>query len=173
VSADAAKQWMLAHQLGRRNLTPEQVSYLRGKQYQAQRGDKKDNLVQNKPNGNSFRSDDTAKALATEHKVTDRTIRNDSSFATAVDTVAAAVPGAKQALLARDTKVGKQEVQKLATQYNVSRATIERDAQYATAVQTIAAATGQAPTQVVAQTEGKLAQQYHVSPRTVYTPVHP
>jgi hypothetical protein len=28
----AAKAWILAHQLGRRNLTPEQTAYLRGKQ---------------------------------------------------------------------------------------------------------------------------------------------
>ena len=30
---DAAKAWMVRYQLGRRNLTPEQLSYLRGKQY--------------------------------------------------------------------------------------------------------------------------------------------
>ena len=30
---DAAKAWMIANQLGRRNLTPEQMSYYRGEQY--------------------------------------------------------------------------------------------------------------------------------------------
>ncbi len=30
---DAAKQWMIANQLGRLNLTPEQMSYFRGEQY--------------------------------------------------------------------------------------------------------------------------------------------
>ena len=34
---DAAKGWMIANQLGRRNLTPEQMSYYRGKQYAMQK----------------------------------------------------------------------------------------------------------------------------------------
>ena len=42
---DAAKAWMLKHQLGRRNLTPEQISYLRGEEYGLQKqqhgGDRK------------------------------------------------------------------------------------------------------------------------------------
>src|SRR4030095_15822199 len=34
---DAAKAWMIANQLGRRNLTPAQMSYFRGKQYEMQK----------------------------------------------------------------------------------------------------------------------------------------
>jgi hypothetical protein len=30
----AAKAWMIANQLGRRNLSPDQMSYFRGKQYE-------------------------------------------------------------------------------------------------------------------------------------------
>src|SRR4029453_7821456 len=30
---DAAKEWIIANQLGRRNLTPDQMSYYRGEQY--------------------------------------------------------------------------------------------------------------------------------------------
>jgi len=101
---------MLAHQLGRRNLTPEQISYLRGKQYQAQAKD----AHRPKDNGTKVGPLRTDERLAEEYKVTRQTICNDTTFATAVDTVTAAVPEAKQALLSRDTKVGKQEVRKLA-----------------------------------------------------------
>jgi len=34
---DTAKAWIIANQLGRRNLTPEQISYFRGKQYEMQK----------------------------------------------------------------------------------------------------------------------------------------
>jgi hypothetical protein len=34
---DVAKAWIIANQLGRRNLTPEQISYFRGKQYEMQK----------------------------------------------------------------------------------------------------------------------------------------
>jgi len=116
---DSAKQWMLAHQLGRRNLTPEQVSYLRGKQ-----GEQEKKVVRNKDGVNQYtvvkdqndpKPDTVAAKLAEQHKVGEATIKRDMAFARNVDTVAAAVPEAKQALLARDAKVGKQEVQKLAT----------------------------------------------------------
>jgi hypothetical protein len=54
--------------------------------------------------------------LATEHKVSVNTIKNDAAFAKAVDTVAATVgTAARQAILARDTKVTRQEVKKLAS----------------------------------------------------------
>src|SRR5687768_14452452 len=34
---DAAKEWMITNQLGRRNLPPNQTSYYRGKQYELQK----------------------------------------------------------------------------------------------------------------------------------------
>jgi hypothetical protein len=104
---DAAQAWMLAHQIGRRNLTPEQVSYLRGKQYRAQKqtvGRLESKLSKTET------ITPTSDKLALEHKVSRETIKRDSAFASAVDTVSAAVPDARQAILSRDTKVGKQEV---------------------------------------------------------------
>jgi protein gp37 len=109
---DAAKAWMLKHQLGRRNLTPEQISYLRGKQRQlmgqkgAGRPGKK--LAQNALNK-------TDKQLAEENKVDVATIKRDDALAKAVDTIAAVAPEAKQTLLARDTKVAREDLTKLAT----------------------------------------------------------
>ena len=34
---DAAKAWMIANQLGRRNLSPDQMTYFRGEQYKLQK----------------------------------------------------------------------------------------------------------------------------------------
>src|SRR5262245_45035269 len=50
---DAAKAWMIANQLGRRNLSPHNIHYLRGKQYELQKklrrggGDRKSEAAKN------------------------------------------------------------------------------------------------------------------------------
>jgi hypothetical protein len=79
---DAAKAWMIAHQLGRRNLTPEQISYFRGKQYEIQKQQgKRTDLT----SGNSYQKlPNTATQLASQHQVSEKTIRNDAAFAKAV-----------------------------------------------------------------------------------------
>ena len=121
---DAAKAWMLKHQLGRRNLTPEQMSYLRGKAYQLQKHVASNTQGINQHTEAKSKSctypqetekqQDTAKKLAAEHKVSRQTIHNDATFATAVDRVTIAVGlDAKHAILARDTKLGRQEVKQL------------------------------------------------------------
>ncbi len=50
---EAAICWIANHQLGRRNITPEVASYLRGKRYLNLKGDRTGNLKQNSPNGKS------------------------------------------------------------------------------------------------------------------------
>jgi hypothetical protein len=110
---DAAKAWMITNQLGRRNLTPEQISYYRGGQYNLQKRQGKRTDV---TSGNSYqKSQNTATQFAQVHKVAEKTIRNDSAYARDVDLIAAAVgPEARQSLLARETKVTKRDVRKLA-----------------------------------------------------------
>ncbi len=94
-SRDAARLWIIGHQLGRRNLPPEQVAYFRGGQYERQRSDPAENLQ--KPqclsSGHNVHSeaaaaDKTAERLAKEHGVTERTIRRDAQFAQALDLLA-------------------------------------------------------------------------------------
>ena len=114
---DAAKAWMLKHQLGRRNLTPEQMSYLRGKQYEQVKQIQGTNNQHTQPTSENRRRGDfqTSKKLAEQHKVGARTIQRDAAFSRSVDTVAEAVgPEARQTILARDTKVARQDMQKLA-----------------------------------------------------------
>lgn len=101
--ARAAKMWVFANHLGRRNFTPEQTSYLRGVQYElSKNGD--DGKVRN----------NSSRTLAAKHKVDQKTILNDAKFARSVDAIAeAAGDDARDALLARNTKLERQDVNKL------------------------------------------------------------
>src|SRR5262249_39403065 len=109
------KAWMIDHQLGRRNLTPEQMSYYRGKQYDLRKQDKRRNLKQNTPKPQSEASENTAHDLAVQHKVSKATIERDAAYAKAIDLLAEKVgPETRQVLLARETNVTQQDVKALA-----------------------------------------------------------
>jgi hypothetical protein len=115
VDREAALSWIANHQLGRRNITPEIASYLRGKRYLNLRGDRADNLKQNLPNGKSFLSVDAAKNLAQQYKVTDRTIRNDARFTAALDTLARSLGDeVKHSILTRNSGLTRKDVFSLA-----------------------------------------------------------
>jgi len=117
---DAAKAWMIANQLGRRNLTLDQMRYYRGKQYELHKkvkrggGDRKSHEARDqKPQSEAF--DTTAHELAVQHKVSKATIERDAVYAKAIDTIADVVgTEARQALLSPETKVTQQEVKALA-----------------------------------------------------------
>jgi hypothetical protein len=112
---EAAICWIANHQLGRRNITPEIASYLRGKRYLNLKSERTDNLKQNSPNGNYFRSVDAAKSLAEQYKVTDRTIRNDALFTSALDTLGRSLGDElKHSILARTSGLTKKDVLSLA-----------------------------------------------------------
>ena len=76
---------MIRHQLGRRNLTPDQQSYLRGKQCELEKRQGQRTDVTSRQSGEKF----IAEALAQHHKVSSRTIERDAAFAAAVDSVVA------------------------------------------------------------------------------------
>jgi hypothetical protein len=81
---EAAVNWVIDNQLGRRNLTPEQKSYLRGKCYnlEKRREGRPEKLRQS-----DEVSGETRALLAEEYGVGERTIRDDAQFAEAVDTL--------------------------------------------------------------------------------------
>ena len=94
---EAAKEWIITNQLGRRNLTPMEASYYRGKLYEARKlshgGDRKSK-------GQNVLLKTTAEKIAEEYGVTDKTIKRDAQFSQAVDKVAAEVgEEAKNAIL--------------------------------------------------------------------------
>ncbi|GJD22715.1 hypothetical protein RIVM261_076710 [Rivularia sp. IAM M-261] len=130
-SRDAALAWIANHQLGRRNVTPEVASYLRGKCYLHSKGNRNGNLKQNQPNGKNFLSVeeehqdspngkiflsvDVAKQLGQQYKVTDRTIRNDALFAGAIDTISDTLgSNIKKDIFLRNARLTKKEILSLA-----------------------------------------------------------
>lgn len=108
-SREEATAWIIRNQLGRRNLTPEQASYLRGKQYNAEKrpdgghGDQRSGYQNDTPK--------TRDRLAAEHNVSGPTISRDGAFAAAVDAIAENVgPGARERILDRETRLPKEAV---------------------------------------------------------------
>lgn len=81
---EAAADWIDAHQLGRRNLTPEQMSLLRGRRYNRL---KKPHGGDRKSDGSSVQSAHlkTADKLALQHGVSADTIKRDGQYTEAVD----------------------------------------------------------------------------------------
>jgi hypothetical protein len=87
----AARKYIVDLHKGRRNMTPEQLSYFRGKQYEAEKstrgGDRRSNPV-HKSNPQAEGLSDTSERIANEHGVSGPTIERDARFARAVDQLA-------------------------------------------------------------------------------------
>jgi len=78
-----AADWIDRNQLGRRNLTPEAASITRGRIYRRAKGRERG------PSGQFVRKAATAKSIARQSGVTERTIRRDERFFEAVEAVRA------------------------------------------------------------------------------------
>jgi len=107
-SRDAARLWIIGHQLGRRNLPLEQAAYFRGEQYRTtekQQGARTDLALPQAPvengqedpqdtgqttsgHGDTKSTRDAAMRLAKDHCVSPRTIKRDARFAEALDVLA-------------------------------------------------------------------------------------
>ena len=108
---DAAKEWILVNQLGRRNLTEQEASYYRGKLYSARKqshgGDRKSSCQNVNLIG-------TAEELGSQYGVSERTIIRDEQFSKAVDKVADEIGAeARNAILSGQAKVPKERVEQL------------------------------------------------------------
>jgi hypothetical protein len=103
VDIEKVKDFMIEHQLGRRNLTSEQMAYFRGLRYNREKSNK----------GKYDRVGDTidvADKLATELKVSPRTIKNDGNFALGIEKLPEAI---KQDVLLGKSDLKKEEIQNL------------------------------------------------------------
>jgi hypothetical protein len=110
---DSAQLWILRHQRGRRNSTPNQLSYMRGKEYEIQRRQgKRTDLT----SGKSYQKlPSTATAVGQEHQVSEKTIRNDFAYAKALDTLAETVgKEVRDKVRDHDLKLTQTEVRALA-----------------------------------------------------------
>ncbi|MDD3378006.1 MAG: MT-A70 family methyltransferase [Candidatus Riflebacteria bacterium] len=101
-----AIEWIILHQLGRRNLTEEQKAYLRGKRYENEKlkvGTRTD-LVQD------LDKVSTKEKLAVEYNVSKNTILNDADFAKGIDLLP---EERKTEVLSGKSDLKKQEVQQI------------------------------------------------------------
>lgn len=85
INIDAVKDYMILHQLGRRNVDPKTASYLRGKLYKNRKqsvgGQSPKGVGQNDP------PTSTAEKVAQETGVSEKTVKRDEKFADAVDII--------------------------------------------------------------------------------------
>ncbi|WP_020528081.1 hypothetical protein [Flexithrix dorotheae] len=109
-SREEAKDWMIANQLGKRNLTNEQKSYLRGLRYLS---DKQQGKRSDLTSGQNVQKS-TATIIADQYNVDEKTVRRDAQYAKGVDLIGKSNPELKSAILKGDAKINKSDVQKLA-----------------------------------------------------------
>jgi len=109
------KGYMIDNQLGRRNLSPEQISYLRGKKYNTQKLEKGKYARENhKGQFDLYESGDEIKGKPIEKSDASPTATHKGQF--------------------DPYGVGETTAQKLAEQFNVSPKTIKRDADFAAGI---------------------------------------
>lgn len=103
-----AIEWIILHQLGRRNLTEEQKAYLRGRRYENEK------LKVGTRTDLTFPQNDgklqTAEKLASEYNVSKATIERDADFAKGVDLLP---DERKTEVLSGKSELKKQEVQQI------------------------------------------------------------
>ena len=98
---DEAKRWTLHHARARRNSTPDELSYMRGLEYNLEK--RQDGGHGDQKSGGKSCTPIASEKLADAHGVSERTIKNDGKYAEAVDTIAKNVgPEAKRTLLSGD-----------------------------------------------------------------------
>jgi hypothetical protein len=106
-----AKDYMINLQLGRRNLSPSQISYFRGLKYNNEKANKEDNLKASPSKGQNDPSvKSTAERLGIEYKVSPKTIKRDADFAKGLDLLSTSL---KQEVLAGNVKIDKNLIQKI------------------------------------------------------------
>lgn len=93
-SRDAVMDWIDSNQLGRRNLSPDQMSLIRGRRYnRLKKQGARTDLTSRQNDG---KSQSTAQKIANDHGVSERTIERDGQFATNIETLKPFVPEVEQ-----------------------------------------------------------------------------
>lgn len=98
-----AISWICKHQLGRRNLTPQQKKYLIGQRYEAEKqvhgGDRKSAGKSTDKICPLISSHQTRASIAQESKVSEGFVQNAANYAKGVDAAEEILPGIKQEIL--------------------------------------------------------------------------
>ena len=109
---DEVLAWICKHQLGRRNLTPEQKKFLMGKQYDAEKqadgfhGNQHTRPVPSAgvQNEHQQTAEKTCERIARENHVSASAVRRAALFAAGVDLAEELCPGIRQRVLSGDLK---------------------------------------------------------------------
>lgn len=126
---EAVKVWMINNQLGKRNLTELQKSALRGKKLNQRKknvGASLGNLNAENNSDNLSPLNKTSKIVAQEENVSSRTIERDGNFATGLSKL---TPELESAILNKEIKVTKANIQELAKAESTFIATSEKQIQ--------------------------------------------
>lgn len=108
---EEVKIWMIENQMGRRNLTPDQVSYYRGLKYLSIRK-KKGGYDNVKLKGQNETS--TSELLASQFNVSESTIKRDAKYAMGLHIIDKSNSKLKTKILTGESKVKKTDLQALA-----------------------------------------------------------
>jgi hypothetical protein len=110
-SEDDVKKWMVTNQLGRRNLSSEQQSYLRGLRYLQEKAQGQRTDLTSGQNVKKSEGETTAARLGAEFNVSERTIVRDAEFAKGIDRLEEEEPGQRQEILSGKSELTKRDVQ--------------------------------------------------------------
>ena len=128
-SRDEAISWMITIQIFRRNLTPMQLTYYRGLQYNIEKkiqgGDR---YAQEKPKGQNVPLvENTAERLSEQYKVTSRTIKRDGQIAEVLVAIGKESQEAKNSILTGDTKISRKQLRDMASSSEQDIATTAKE----------------------------------------------
>lgn len=107
------RDWMIRNQLGRRNLSPEQQSYLRGLRYNREKSQGKRTDLTLDQSDPKLESQSTAAALAKEYNVSEATIKRDGEFASGLEIIGKEDPKLKEEILKGRSKLKKKDIRSL------------------------------------------------------------
>jgi hypothetical protein len=122
---EEVKIWMVENQMGRRNLTPDQLSYYRGLKYLSLKKKKGgyDNVLSKGQNDLS-----TSEFLAAQFNVSESTVKRDGKFAEGLNIVGLSNPNLKLNILTGKATVKKADVQALTDAMNPEKMNIKNEA---------------------------------------------
>jgi hypothetical protein len=120
-----AKAWMIDNQMGRRNLTPDQLSYYRGVKYLALKK-KRGGYDNVKSKGHNELT--TSEMLANQFTVSESTVKRDAKFAQGLNIVGVSNPKLKNKILTGEARVSKADLQVLGSAKHPEKITIKNEA---------------------------------------------
>lgn len=120
-----AKAWMIDNQMGRRNLTPDQLSYYRGVKYLALKK-KRGGYDNVKSKGHNEIT--TSEMLANQFTVSESTVKRDAKFAEGLNIVGLSNPKLKNRILTGEARVNKADLQVLGSAKHPEKITIKNEA---------------------------------------------